>query len=188
MVPDMRIVGGPLGGRRLRAPAGAATRPTSDKVREAIFQILGPPPADAWVLDLFAGSGALACEALARGAAGADLVDASRAALAAARANLADLGLGARARLTGGEALRYLSTRGADPAWAWVFVDPPYASDLAERALGALGAPHPALAADATVIVEHDRRHVPPARVGVLLQADQRRYGDTWVTFYRPAP
>ncbi|MEZ4365915.1 MAG: 16S rRNA (guanine(966)-N(2))-methyltransferase RsmD [Kofleriaceae bacterium] len=185
----MRIVGGPLGGRRLRAPAGAATRPTSDKVREAIFQILGPPPADAHVLDLFAGSGALAAEALARGAASAELIDAARPAIAAIRANLTELGLLARARVVQGDALRVLAERRPEgPRWRWVFVDPPYQSDLAARALLALGAPHPALADDAIVVVEHDRRHQPPARVGCLLRTDHRRYGDTEVSFFHADP
>ncbi len=184
----MRIVGGPLGGRRLRAPAGAATRPTSDKVREAVFQIIGPPPDDTVVLDLFAGSGALAIEALARGAVSADLVDSARGALASCRANLADLGLGARARLHGGDALKFLAGPPPPTPWRWIFIDPPYASDLAARALVALGAPHLGLAADAVVVVEHDRRHLPATRVGTLLRTDQRRYGDTWLSFFSPSP
>jgi 16S rRNA (guanine966-N2)-methyltransferase len=186
MVAAMRIVGGPLGGRRLRAPGGDATRPTSDKVREAIFQILGPPPEGAIVVDLFAGSGALALEALARGAARAELVDLGRAALAACRANARELGLGARLTLHHGDALRWLSEARGGP-WTWVFIDPPYASDLAARALTALGQPHPCLAPDAVIVVEHDRRHLPPERIGILLRTDQRRYGDTWLSFFSPA-
>src|SRR6185295_14611285 len=99
----MRIVGGSLGGRVLRAPAGRATRPTSEKVREAVFNILGDVEG-ASVLDLFAGSGALGIEALSRGAAHATFVDAGRPALATIRANLDELGLAPRATVLAGDA------------------------------------------------------------------------------------
>src|SRR6185295_2764378 len=100
----MRIVGGNLGGRVLRAPAGAATRPTSEKVREALFDILGAVD-DAHVLDLFAGTGALGMEALSRGAAHATFVDAARPAVAAIRGNLRALGLADRAQVIAGDAV-----------------------------------------------------------------------------------
>src|SRR5262245_18805616 len=100
----MRIVGGSLGGRVLRAPHGAATRPTSEKVREAIFSILGAVEA-ARVLDLFAGSGALGIEALSRGAAHATFVDAGKPALAAIRGNLRELGLEDRADVVAQDAV-----------------------------------------------------------------------------------
>ena len=93
----MRVIAGRLRGRPLRAPSGAGTRPTSDRVREALFSIL-EPVAGAQVLDLFAGSGALAIEALSRGAAAATLVETSPAALAAIGRNLETLGLGATVR------------------------------------------------------------------------------------------
>src|SRR3954464_7410125 len=93
-VVRVRIVGGNLGGRVLRAPTGAATRPTSEKVREAVFDILGPRVSvdGAHVLDLFAGSGALGLEALSRGAAHATFVDSARSAVTAIRDNLRALG------------------------------------------------------------------------------------------------
>src|SRR5256885_6635218 len=102
----MRIVGGSAGGRVLRAPAGAATRPTSEKVREALFQILGDLTG-ARVLDLFAGSGALGLEALSRGAAHATFVDSARPALAAIRENLRDLALADRAEVIAGDAVAF---------------------------------------------------------------------------------
>ena len=180
----MRIVGGTLGGRVLRAPRGPATRPTSEKVREALFAILGDVTG-ARVLDLFAGAGGLGIEALSRGAAHATFVDAARPAIAAIRENLAQLGLPpACATLHGAEAVAFAARAAPAVPWDVVFVDPPYASDLAVRAVSAL--PAAALAAGATVVIEHDRRHAPPDTLGSLLRTDERRYGDTLVSFYRP--
>lgn len=176
----MRIVGGTLGGRVLRAPAGAATRPTSEKVREALFQILGDVT-DARVLDLFAGSGGLGIEALSRGAAHATFVDSGKPALAAIRRNLAELGLEDRASVIAQDAVAF--ARRPPPApWHVVFVDPPYASDLAIRALTAL--PPESLAEQAVIVIEHDRRNAPPDSIGSLLRTDLRSYGDTRVSFY----
>jgi 16S rRNA (guanine966-N2)-methyltransferase len=176
----MRIVAGTLGGRRITAPPGAATRPTTDRVREAIFSILGPPPPDTRVLDLFAGSGAMAAEALSRGAVAATLVESARGALAIVRRNVDALALGDRARIHAGDALQFLRAAPGD-LYRWVFVDPPYASTLATDALAALP-PH--LDAGAVIVVEHDRRHAPPAAVGNLVRTDVRRYGDTEVSFF----
>jgi 16S rRNA (guanine966-N2)-methyltransferase len=182
----MRIVGGHLGGRVLRAPHGAATRPTSEKVREALFQILAHRVDldGARVLDLFAGSGSLGIEALSRGAAHATFVDSGRAALTAIRANLAELGLADRAEVIAGDAVA-AAARSATP-YTVVFVDPPYASDLAVRAVSAL-APE-SLAAGAVICIEHDRRGAPPEVLGNLLRTDQRRYGDTLLSLYERAP
>jgi 16S rRNA (guanine966-N2)-methyltransferase len=181
--PDMRIVGGTLGGRVLRAPHGAATRPTSEKVREAIFNILGSVEG-AHVLDLFAGSGAVGIEALSRGAAHATFVDAGKPALAVIRGNLRELGLEDRATVLGIDAVAAAGRPPATP-WGFVFVDPPYASDLARRAVLAL--PPGSLAPGARVVIEHDRRGIPPDALGSLLRTDQRRYGDTLVSFYEVA-
>jgi 16S rRNA (guanine966-N2)-methyltransferase len=181
----MRIVSGSLGGRVLRAPAGAATRPTSEKVREALFQILGPPDEAAAVLDLFAGSGALGIEALSRGAASATFVDSGRPALAMLRRNLAELGVADRARVVAGDAVGFVARPPATP-WSWVFIDPPYRTDLARRVLDAL--PRGSLTSDAVVVVEHDRRNSPLDQHGSLLRTDLRRYGDTVISTYRLAP
>src|SRR5919198_3232221 len=94
----MRVIAGQWGGRRLQAPAGAATRPTSDRVREALFSVLGDRVGGARVLDLFAGSGALGIEALSRGAAEATFVDSAPAAIRAVKANLEALGAAAEVR------------------------------------------------------------------------------------------
>jgi 16S rRNA (guanine966-N2)-methyltransferase len=181
----------------LRAPAGPRTRPTSEKVREAIFAIVGDL-ANTHVLDLFAGSGALGLEALSRGAAHATFVDSARAARDAIAANIATLGVAARASVIGADAVAFLAqlrphADGADAAaprdagqWRLVLVDPPYASDLGARVLAAL--PVVRLAPDAVIVVEHDRRHAPPDAVGSLLRTDLRRYGDTMISLYRVVP
>jgi 16S rRNA (guanine966-N2)-methyltransferase len=181
----VRIVAGTLGGRVLRAPAGSDTRPTSEKVREAVFNILGEPGAGAVVLDLFAGSGALGLEAISRGAARVVFVEKARPTLAVLRRNVADLGAEARSEIVVADAITYLARPPAQP-WTWVFIDPPYRSDLAGRALDALGAAAPQiLTEDASIVVEHDRRNVPADAHGSLLRTDLRRYGDTEVSFFR---
>jgi 16S rRNA (guanine966-N2)-methyltransferase len=177
----VRIVGGTLGGRVLRAPAGAQTRPTSEKVREALFGILGSVEGDC-VLDLFAGSGAVGIEALSRGAAHVTFVDSATPAIAIARQNLATMGVTAdRYTIVDRDALAALPRLAPPAPFRFVFIDPPYASDLAVRA----GAALTNLAEDAVVAIEHDRRNAPPDAVGSLVQTDQRRYGDTLISFYR---
>jgi 16S rRNA (guanine966-N2)-methyltransferase len=178
----MRIVGGSLGGRVLRAPAGAATRPTSEKVRQAIFNIL-PACDGAQVLDVFAGSGALGVEALSRGAAHATFFETAKPALAALRGNLAELALEDRATVLVGDAVGLAARHQPAAPWALVFVDPPYRSDLAVRAVLAL--PPANLAPDVVIVIEHDRRNAPPDELGSLLRTDERHYGDTRVSFYR---
>jgi 16S rRNA (guanine966-N2)-methyltransferase len=183
----VRIVGGNLGGRVLRAPSGAATRPTSEKVREAVFDILGSLDSafsfgGAHVLDLFAGTGALGLEALSRGAAHATFVDSARSAVTAIRGNLRALGVADRATVVAGDAVVSAARHAPAAPWRLVFVDPPYRSDLARRAVAALPADH--LAAGAVIVIEHDRHNAPPDRVGSLLRTDQRRYGDTLISFF----
>ena len=177
----MRVIAGRYGGRRLQAPPGEATRPTSDRVREALFSILGDRVDGARVLDLFAGSGALGLEALSRGAASATFVDSAPAAIKAVRANLA--ALGAEAEVVRSDALRWLR---AAPSGArqydLVFLDPPY------RRAGELGAPlsaalAPVLAEGALVVAEADRR----APLELTMPAtDERRYGDTLIRLHAP--
>src|SRR5207237_4297982 len=121
-----------------------------------------------------AGSGGLGIEALSRGAAHATFVDAAKPALAVVRANLAALGLEARSTVLHGDAVALAARHVPAAPWRLVFLDPPYASDLAVRAAGALAN----LAPEAVIVIEHDRRNAPPDRIGSLLRTDERRYGD----------
>ena len=147
----MRVVAGVAGGRRLRSPAGRSTRPTSDRVREAIFNALGSmgPIEGATVLDLFAGSGALGIEALSRGASHATFVDKDHRAAQLVRANLRETGLGHLATVVQGDARRYLAEHPERVDVA--FLDPPYAYADGEWAvlLGDLAA--------GRLVVESDR-------------------------------
>jgi 16S rRNA (guanine966-N2)-methyltransferase len=177
----MRVIAGRLGGRRLKAPPGQATRPTSDKVREALFSLLGDVHG-ARVLDLFAGTGALGIEALSRGAARAVFVERDAAALAALKSNLMDLRLEEpQASLRRGDALAALRTaRERAETYDLIFIDPPYGdAQRWEREL-AVALP-PLLAPGARVVVESDRRMPLPLPLPV---ARQRRYGDTSITIH----
>jgi 16S rRNA (guanine966-N2)-methyltransferase len=178
---SLRIVAGAWGGRRLQAPPGRATRPTGDRVREALFSILGPRVDGARVLDLFAGSGALGLEALSRGAAAATFVDTAPAAITAVRANAE--ALGAVADVQRGDARAYLRTASArHRQYDLVFLDPPYR--MAGRLGSELSAALPAvLAPGALVVVESDRR--APLALDLPLE-DERRYGDTLIRLHVP--
>ena len=188
----VRIVGGELSGRRIDAPRGATTRPTSDKVRQAIFNrvahaAFAAPEPDGGrlggpVLDLYAGSGALGLEALSRGAPRCDFVDSGQEACAAIRANLAALGLEARAGVIAATAEAFL--RGRPRPYRLVFADPPYADAAAlTRALARLAGGW--LEPDALVIVEHEA-HAAPRPDGLVL-IDERRYGQTAIGFFASA-
>jgi 16S rRNA (guanine(966)-N(2))-methyltransferase RsmD len=177
----MRVIAGTYGGRILKAPPGAATRPTSDRVREALFSILAARTPGAQVLDLFAGSGALGLEALSRGAQNVTFVDDAPAAIRAINANLD--ALKTTADVHRADALRFLTAareRGAQ--YDLVFLDPPYrhAERLAPRLSEALPA---VLAPGAAAVAESDRR-APLALELPLL--DERRYGDTLIRIYGP--
>ena len=178
----MRIVAGRFGGRSLVAPRGTGTRPTSDRVREALFSILGADSVvGVRVLDLFAGSGALGIEALSRGASQAVFVDSSAAAVAAIRRNLEALAIDAEVRRQ--DALAYLRSASRDARlYDLVFLDPPYrhASALGPELSAALG---PVLAPDARVVTESDRR--APLELDLAL-LDERRYGDTLIRIHGP--
>jgi 16S rRNA (guanine(966)-N(2))-methyltransferase RsmD len=175
----VRVVAGRFGGRRLVAPPGDATRPTSDRVREALFSVLGPAVAGARVLDLYAGSGALGIEALSRGAAAAVFVDRSPAAIVAIRANLDALGIEADVRRRHArEAVHAAAAR--QEAYDLVFLDPPYrrSAELGRELSEALPA---VLAPGARVVSESDRRD----RLALALPlTDERRYGDTVIRIH----
>jgi 16S rRNA (guanine966-N2)-methyltransferase len=175
----MRVIAGRYGGRRLKAPPGDATRPTADRVREALFSILGERVAGARVLDLFAGAGTLGLEALSRGAAAATFVESAPRALAALRANVD--ALGADAEVVRADALRWLrGASGGARQYDLVFLDPPYrrAAELGEELSDLLP---PVLAPGALVIAETDRR--APLELNINA-TDERRYGDTLIRIH----
>jgi len=187
----MRLTGGSDRGRRIKAPRGLRTRPTAAKIREAIFNILGPPP-DGAVLDLFAGTGSLGLEALSRGARRVVFVERERQALSVLRHNLRELGVESRSTVIAADVrtgIRRLAAsisgedRFSEDRFSWVFMDPPYARE-AEAILAELS-DRDLLAGCAVVIVEHDKRHRPPASIGGLFLTDRREYGETELSFYR---
>jgi len=174
----MRVIAGTHGGRELVAPRGRVTRPTSDRVREALFSILGDVTG-LRVLDLFAGSGALGIEALSRGAEAATLVDSGAPAVAIMRRNLAALEL--EAEVVRQPVRRFLQAASRDARqYDLVFLDPPYrhASTLGRELTSALT---PILAADARVVAESDRRSPLGLELALL---DERRYGDTLIQIH----
>lgn len=182
----MRIIAGKWRGRTLKAPRGTATRPTADRVRESLFNLLGAAVEGAAVLDLFAGTGALSLESLSRGAERAVLVERDAAACAVVRENAESLGAGGRARLVRADwraGLRALAAAGE--RFDLVFLDPPYGEGIASAAAEAL-ARGPLLLPGAVVAVEEASRRgegfSPPGEWQLL--AD-RRYGDTRVVLLR---
>jgi 16S rRNA (guanine966-N2)-methyltransferase len=175
----VRVTGGELRGRRLVAPPGRsrAVRPTAERTREAIFAILGARVEGARVLDLYCGTGALAIEALSRGATSATLVDTDPR---LARANVTALGLGERAAVVRSDALRFL--RRTDDRFDLILCDAPY--NIADRLEGDLDSLiPPRLVEDGRVIVESAVRR--PLAVGTLEPLTDRRYGDALVRVYR---
>lgn len=183
----MRVIAGSAGGRRLDAPPGRDVRPTADRVREALFSSLADRTVGARVLDLFAGSGALAVEALSRGAAHAVLVERDARAAAVARRNLARTELAERATLVRSSAERFCRTPRGGP-FDLVLADPPYAQPL-PGVYALLVELHDAAALDAgvTVVIERDRRDPgldgpPPS---FLARERMRSYGDTVLVHLR---
>ncbi|HWY17879.1 MAG TPA: 16S rRNA (guanine(966)-N(2))-methyltransferase RsmD [Solirubrobacteraceae bacterium] len=180
----MRVIAGRYGGRRLKAPKGRRTRPTSDRVREALFAMLGDIE-DVRVLDLFAGTGALGIEALSRGAGHAVFVESDRGAIEAIETNIAALGLsGEQAQIRREHAEDALKrARKRKETYDLILIDPPYerALELGPRLSAALPG---VLAPRARVAIESDRR--APLDLGLVLEKE-RRYGDTTIAIHRHA-
>jgi 16S rRNA (guanine(966)-N(2))-methyltransferase RsmD len=174
-----RIVAGELRGRILEVPRGLGTRPTSDKVRQAVFNVLGQFFDGGEVLDLYAGSGALALEALSRGCSRAVCVESDREAAEVIRRNAERLGLAGRVEVRHGRVLHVLPGLPRD-AFALAFLDPPY-GEGPEEALAAAGA---CLARGGRAVAEHDARRPPPEAAGPLRLLDRRRFGRTGISIY----
>jgi 16S rRNA (guanine966-N2)-methyltransferase len=175
---NVRIVAGELRGRRLAAPVDGSIRPTTDKVREAVFNALASLDVivDARVADLYAGTGALGLEALSRGAAHCTFVERARGALAVINDNIASLGLRERARVVAGDPPVVVSHLDVD----LVFADPPYGFDDWPRLLDAIGPER--------VRVVVTEASDPVAAAPGWEQGREKRYGRTWVTFLHSAP
>jgi 16S rRNA (guanine966-N2)-methyltransferase len=171
----MRVVAGAFKGRQLRAPRGRRTRPTADRVREAVFSLLGDV-AGARVLDLYAGSGALGIEALSRGAAAATFVERDPVAVATIRRNLEAVGVEAELRRQ--DALRFLVA--VEGSFDLIFVDPPY--DCAGRLAGPLSERLPPVLSDEALIVTESDKRAPLELTLPLVR--ERMYGDTRIAVH----
>ena len=178
----MRIIAGSARGRTFDAPQGRDTRPTLDRVRENVFNILQMKVRDAKVLDLFSGSGAMAFEAISRGAAEAVLVDIDRAANAVQRQNAAKLRMEGQCRILQCDwqmAIRQLTAAGE--RFQVIFLDPPYAMHDMVPVMEAL---RPLLVEDAVILLEHEAKVFPATPDGFELY-DSRKYGIAGVSFFR---
>jgi 16S rRNA (guanine966-N2)-methyltransferase len=190
----MRIIAGQAHGRRLKAPRGLNTRPTSARARESIFSRLAVRMdiEGARVLDIFAGSGSLGIESLSRGASHVTFVDSSRDSAAAIRANLAQLGLGERATLVVADVRRALAELGAaHQSFDLIFVDAPFKDDMSAEVIDLLGRYQLAAVGGWTVVEQSKRAPETPAAPAGFERATVARLGDHRLAFYRrhePAP
>ncbi len=181
----MRIIAGTAKGRTLKVPKNSPVRPTADRVKETVFNVLGQWFEGERVLDLYAGVGGLGLEAMSRGAGHATFVERDRNTLAVLAENIRALGFGPQTTTLlkpVDRAVRQLGSQGA--TFELVFADPPYADEALSTLLEQLDAL--ALVSEGgRVIVEHDKRESVPEAAGLLIREDERRFGDTTVTFYR---
>ena len=182
----MRIIAGTFRSRTLQAPAGLATRPTSDRLRETLFNVLAPRIEGAVFLDLYAGSGAVGLEALSRGAGRVEFVERAPAALAVLHGNLARLRLKDGFRVHAGSVATVLRRMRAERGFDVVFLDPPYdAATEYAATLGLLGGElKRLLAAGALVIAEHRKKERLEVRYGELARTRLLEQGDAGLSFY----
>ncbi len=185
----MRVIAGSFRSRTLQAPAGLATRPSSDRLRETLFNVLAPRIEGARFLDLYAGSGAVGIEALSRGAADVVFVERAAPALKVLRANLARLGLTKGFSVVSGSVARFLLNPAPSPPFDLVFLDPPYdAADEYAAVLSSLADPASRLiSAGALVIAEHRRKDKLEDHYGPLRRTRLLPQGDGALSFYAAA-
>ena len=176
----MRIIAGEFRSRRLESIPGDATRPTPDRVREALFNILQTRIGGASFVDAYAGTGAVGIEAMSRGAGQVTFVEHDRRARVLIAKNVADCGIAEGYAIIGSTVLHAIETLRDGPAFDIVFLDPPYASDIHDvlQTVGAI------VKEDGIVIVEHARRSQPPASAGVLNRTREVRSGDSSLSIY----
>ena len=180
----MRVIAGQFKGRRLKAPAWEGLRPTSDKLRETLFNILAPRVAGARVLDGYAGTGAIGIEALSRGAAHVTFIEKSRRAVALIEENLNACGVEGGYTIRCAEVAAALNGLPDADAFDLILLDPPYDS---EHVSAALDAAAPRLARDGVVVLERATRREPPAS-GELRRTRDVRSGDSSLTFFERSP
>ena len=179
----MRIIAGSAKGRPILAPKGDLTRPTLDRVKESLFNILQFSVAGARVLDLYAGSGNLGLEALSRGAAHAVFNDADRQCAQLIRQNIERLGFSQSATVLQSDALQAISRLTGTLPFDIVFLDPPYLAG-AQAALTALFT-NGLISPNGIVTVEHDWNNPPTETAGLFRQIDRRKYGSTGISFFQ---
>lgn len=179
----LRIIAGELKGRRILVPPGPGVRPTPERVREALFAILGRRVIDARVLDAYSGSGALGFEALSRGAREVSFIESSSTAVRNLRRNAGDLGVRPRCRILHGDVVKLLG-EGIPGPLDLVLADPPYGTGEAARLLGAL-AGSPALAAGSLIVLEREgAEDATDGRTTGLILERSARYGRSRLDFY----
>ncbi len=185
---DLRIIGGKARGRRIRSVPGDTTRPITDKVREALFNIIGQDIQGAAILDLFAGTGSIGIEALSRGAELACFIEKNHKAASIIRENLKTTGLEGGALVVNGDAFTYLEIQ-SEHIFDYVYIAPPQYKKMWSRALAALDNHPERLSEDAWVIVQiHPIEYQPIGEtlpIKNLVEFDQRHYGSTLLVFYR---
>ncbi|HET7103831.1 MAG TPA: 16S rRNA (guanine(966)-N(2))-methyltransferase RsmD [Terracidiphilus sp.] len=186
----MRVIAGTLRSRTLQAPAGLSTRPTSDRLRETLFNVLTPQIARARFLDLYAGSGAVGIEALSRGATQVTFVERAPTALKILRKNLFQLDLRSGFQIQPGSVDAYLQRARPEVGFDVVFLDPPYEDEREyDGTLGLLGRTECALlATGAVVIAEHSKKRKPRGRYGALRRTRLLEQGDAALSFYCAEP
>jgi 16S rRNA (guanine(966)-N(2))-methyltransferase RsmD len=182
-MPGMRVIGGRAKGRRLHLVPGDATRPIPDRVKEALFNIVGEDIQEARFLDLFAGTGAVGIEALSRGAARAVFLDRASAAVNTIRSNLQATGLAGAAEVIQTDSFTWLK-RARGLQFDYIYVAPPQYQELWSAALTELDRSPTILAPDAWVIAQIHPKEFRPLELKTLSQVDQRRYGSTQLVFY----
>jgi 16S rRNA (guanine(966)-N(2))-methyltransferase RsmD len=180
----MRVIAGSAKGIRLQAVPGSGTRPITDRVKEAVFNILGESVVDSFVLDLFAGTGSVGIEALSRGAERAVLVEKHPKAIATIRTNLQRTRLQAKGRIVKADVFRFLA--GEPQPFDLIYIAPPQYQGLWKKALLALEANPLWLAPDGVVIVQIFPKELEPLALSTLCLSEQRKYGSTLLCFYEP--
>lgn len=181
----MRVISGSAKGRALKAVPGMSTRPTTDKVKEAIFSMIGPYFDGGQVLDLFAGTGGLGIEALSRGMSRAVFIDVEKKSVDTVLHNVQAAGLKEQAEIFRNDAVRALKALAKrERQFELVFLDPPYKMKAIAELIAAME-DQGLLASQAVIVVEHDAEDVLAEMIGGMEQQRRAEYGDTAVTIYR---